>query len=234
MPQGPASQPKSDHALPAQPASTASPPAGAAALNIPASGDGPPPEKPQTTHFSVVDKWGNAVSNTYTLNGSFGSGVVVDGAGFLLNDAMDDFVAKPGAAGTDQANTIAPGRRPVSSMSPTMLLKDGKVALVIGTPGGSRIFTTLFQVMTDLYDFNMSPTDALAAMRFHHQLLPAKTIYWEPYRPITGDLAQQLQKLGYTLEEQTFEGDVQMIRIDGTTPLPVADPRGAGAARVFR
>ncbi|CAB3753699.1 gamma-glutamyltransferase family protein [Paraburkholderia humisilvae] len=226
-PQATASQPKPDQARPAQPASTPTPPPGPAASNNPASGDAPPPEKPQTTHFSVVDKWGNAVSNTYTLNGSFGSGVVVDGAGFLLNDAMDDFVAKPAGAGTDEANTIAPGRRPVSSMTPTIVLKDGKVALVIGTPGGSRIFTTIFQVMTDLYDFNLSPMDALAALRFHHQLLPPKTIYWEPYRPIAGDLAQQLQKLGYTLEEQNFEGDVQMIRIDGTTPQPAADPRGA-------
>ncbi|MFC0573140.1 gamma-glutamyltransferase [Paraburkholderia solisilvae] len=221
-----ASQPGADQPTqPAQPSGTAS--------NTPASGDAPPPEKPQTTHFSVVDKWGNAVSNTYTLNGSFGSGVVVDGGGFLLNDAMDDFVAKPGADAGDR-NTIAPGRRPVSSMTPTIVLKDGKVALVIGTPGGSRIFTTIFQVMTDLYDFHMSPADALAAMRFHHQLLPPKVIDWEPYRPITGDLAQQLKSMGYTLQGQTFDGDVQMIRIDGTTPQPAADPRGVGVARVYR
>ncbi len=190
------------------------------------------PEKTQTTHFSIVDKWGNAVSNTYTLNGSFGSGVVTDGGGFLLNDAMDDFVTKPGAAG-DDANTVAPGRRPLSSLTPTIVLKDGKVSLVIGTPGGSRIFTSIFQVMTDVYDFDMRPADALAAMRFHHQLLPPKTIYWEPYRPITGELAQQLQTLGYTLEGQSFEGDVQMIQLDGTLPQPAADPRGAGVARLF-
>jgi gamma-glutamyltranspeptidase/glutathione hydrolase len=200
------------------------------------------PEKPQTTHFSVVDKWGNAVSNTYTLDGSFGSGVVVDGGGFLLNDEMDDFVTTPraanpaGASGAsgDELNTIAPGRRPLSSMTPTLLLKDGKVALAIGTPGGSRIFTTIFQVMTDMYDFGMSPADALAAMRFHHQLLPQKTIYWEPYHPITGDLAEQLKARGYTLEGQSFNGDVQLIRIDGTTPQPAADPRGVGVARVFQ
>ncbi|HEY3597129.1 MAG TPA: gamma-glutamyltransferase [Paraburkholderia sp.] len=191
------------------------------------------PEKVQTTHFSVVDKWGNAVSNTYTLNGPFGSGVVVDGGGFLLNDEMDDFVTKPGPAGGD-ANTVAPGRRPLSSMTPTIVLKDGKVSLVIGTPGGSRIFTSIFQVMTDIDDFGMSPADAQAALRFHHQLLPPKTIYWEPYRPIAGELAEQLQALGYTLEGQSFNGDVQMIRIDGTTPQPAADPRGAGVARVFR
>jgi gamma-glutamyltranspeptidase/glutathione hydrolase len=105
---------------------------------------------------------------------------------------------------------------------------------VIGTPGGSRILTSIFQVMTDLYDFNMTPTDALAALRFHHQLLPRKTIYFEPYHPITGELAEQLQGTGYALEGQSFNGDVQMIRIDGTLPEPAADPRGAGVARVIR
>jgi gamma-glutamyltranspeptidase/glutathione hydrolase len=193
------------------------------------------PEKAQTTHFSVVDKWGNAVSNTYTLNGDFGAGVVVDGGGFLLNDAMDDFVAKPGeGAGGADVNTIAPGRRPLSSMTPTLLLKDNKAALVIGTPGGSRILTSIFQVMTNLYDFDMAPTAALAAMRFHHQLLPQKTIYFEPFYPITGELAEQLKAMGYTLEGQSFNGDVQMIRVEGTTPEPAADPRGVGVARVIR
>jgi gamma-glutamyltranspeptidase/glutathione hydrolase len=197
------------------------------------------PEKAQTTHFSVVDKWGNAVSNTYTLNGPFGSGVVVDGGGFVLNDEMDDFEAKAGQPNqfgvtSGDVNTIAPGRRPLSSMAPTILLKDGKVSLVIGTPGGSRIFTTIFQVMTDLYDFNLKPADALAAMRFHHQLLPQKTIYWEPYHPIDGELAEQLQAKGYTLQGQMFNGDVQMIRIDGTSPQPAADPRGAGVGRVIQ
>ena len=190
-------------------------------------------EKAQTTHFSVVDKWGNAVSNTYTLNGDFGSGVVVDGGGFLLNDAMDDFVTKPASTSSAEVNVVAPGRRPLSSMTPTILLKDNKVSLVIGTPGGSRILTSIFQVMTDLYDFNMSTTDALAAMRFHHQLLPQKTIYFEPYRPITGELADQLQAAGYALEGQSFNGDVQMIRIEGTTPEPAADPRGVGVGRVM-
>jgi gamma-glutamyltranspeptidase/glutathione hydrolase len=192
------------------------------------------PEKAQTTHFSVVDKWGNAVSNTYTLNGDFGSGVVVDGGGFLLNDAMDDFVTRPASASSAEVNTVAPGRRPLSSMTPTILLKDNKVSLVIGTPGGSRILTSIFQVMTDLYDFNMPPADALAAMRFHHQLLPQKTIYFEPYHPVTGELAEQLQGMGYTLEGQSFNGDVQMIRIEGTAPEPAADPRGVGVARVMR
>jgi gamma-glutamyltranspeptidase / glutathione hydrolase len=196
------------------------------------------PERAETTHFSVVDKWGNAVSNTYTLNGPFGSGVVVDNAGFALNDEMDDFVTKAGTPNqfgitSGDVNTIAPGRRPLSSMTPTIMLKDGKVSLVIGTPGGSRIFTSIFQVMTNLYDFGMPPADALAAMRFHHQLLPPKTIYAEPYHPVTGELADQLKGLGYTVEEQVFNGDVQLIRVEGTTPEPAADPRGAGVGRVI-
>ncbi len=146
-------------------------------------------EKPQTTHFSIVDHWGNAISNTYTLNGWFGSGVVVEGAGFLLNDEMDDFSAKPGApnqfgvVGGD-ANAIAPHKRPLSSMTPTILLKDGKVAMVIGTPGGSRIFTSVFQVLTDVYDFNLSLKDAQKQLRFHHQLLPENTIFTEPFAPL--------------------------------------------------
>ncbi|HEX3378509.1 MAG TPA: gamma-glutamyltransferase [Paraburkholderia sp.] len=218
---------------------------GAAPVKPGLDGGGAAAEKAQTTHFSVVDKWGNAVSNTYTLNGDFGSGVVVDGGGFLLNDAMDDFVIKPsgpGAAGASstpgaadaEPNTIGPGRRPVSSMTPTLLLKDGRIALAIGTPGGSRILTTIFQVMTNLYDFGMPPADSLAAMRFHHQLLPQKTIYFEPYRPAPDELAAQLKALGYTVEQQSFNGDVQMIRVDGTTPEPASDPRGAGVARVIR
>jgi len=210
---------------------------GAAAIK-PGLGDAPP-EKAQTTHFSVVDKWGNAVSNTTTLDGEFGSGVVVDGAGFLLNDAMDDFVTRPATSAESAAsgadlNTVLAGRRPLSSMTPTIVLKDNKVSLVIGTPGGSRILTSIFQVMTDLYDFNMTPADALAAMRFHHQLLPQKTIYFEPYRPVAGELAAQLQAMGYVLEGQSFNGDVQMIRTDGTALEPAADPRGMGVGRVIR
>jgi gamma-glutamyltranspeptidase/glutathione hydrolase len=197
------------------------------------------PEKAETTHFSVVDKWGNAVSNTYTINGYFGSGVVVSGAGFLLNDEMDDFAAKPGVpnmfgvVGSD-ANSIAPGKRPLSSMSPTILTKDGKVALAIGTPGGSRIFTTIYQVVTNLYDFNMPLTQAVAAMRFHHQLLPPNTIFWEPYAPIDGDLAKQIEAKGYVLQKQGFNGDVQAVKVNGDTPEAAADPRGRGVTRIIQ
>ncbi|CAN7609187.1 gamma-glutamyltransferase [Trinickia sp. LjRoot230] len=197
------------------------------------------PEKAETTHFSVIDKWGNAVSNTYTINGYFGSGVIAQGTGVLLNDEMDDFSAKPGVAnmfgvvGSD-ANAIEPRKRPLSSMSPTILTKDGKVALVIGTPGGSRIFTSIFQVISNIYDFKMPLKDAVSAMRFHHQLLPPNTIYWEPYKPIDGELAKQLEDMGYALQKQGFNGDIQAIEINGDTPEPAADPRGRGVTRIVQ
>lgn len=197
------------------------------------------PEKAETTHFSVIDKWGNAVSNTYTINGYFGSGVVAEGTGIVLNDEMDDFSAKPGVAnmfgvvGSD-ANAIEPKKRPLSSMSPTILTKDGKVSLVIGTPGGSRIFTSIFQVITNVYDFGMPLKEAVGAFRFHHQLLPPNTIFWEPYHPITGELAQQIEAKGYTLKGQDFSGDIQVIRVDGKSPEAAADPRGRGVTRVIR
>ncbi|NIF54281.1 gamma-glutamyltransferase [Burkholderia sp. Ax-1724] len=197
------------------------------------------PEKSETTHYSVVDKWGNAVSNTYTLNGAFGSGVVVDRAGIALNDEMDDFSSKPGVAnafgvvGAD-ANAIEPKKRPLSSMDPTILTKDGKVALVIGTPGGSRIFTSIFQVINNIYDYDMPLPDAVAAMRFHHQLLPANTIFWEPYKPIEGELAKQIEAKGYTLEGQDFVGDIQVIQVNGNRPEAATDPRGRGVARVVQ
>ncbi|MEP9326965.1 gamma-glutamyltransferase [Paraburkholderia phymatum] len=196
------------------------------------------PEKAETTHFSVVDKWGNAVSNTYTINGYFGSGVVAQGTGIVLNDEMDDFASKPGVpnmfgvVGSD-ANSIEPTKRPLSSMTPTILTKDGKVSLVIGTPGGSRIFTSIFQVINNVYDFNMPLKEAVGAMRFHHQLLPPNTIFWEPYAPIGGALAEQVEAKGYKLQAQGFNGDIQAIKIDGETPEAVSDPRGRGVTRVI-
>ncbi|MBU4434665.1 MAG: gamma-glutamyltransferase [Alphaproteobacteria bacterium] len=196
-------------------------------------------EKPQTTHFSVVDRWGNAVSNTYTLNGWFGSGVVVEGAGFLLNDEMDDFSAKPGAPNMfgvvgGSANAIAPGKRPLSSMTPTILTKAGKVAMVIGTPGGSRIFTSVFQVLADVYDFGLPLADAQKAQRFHHQLLPKDTIFFEPYAPASAELRQGLQALGYVVEDQDYNGDIEAIQVVGRTPVPAADPRARGVAVVVK
>jgi gamma-glutamyltranspeptidase/glutathione hydrolase len=197
------------------------------------------PEKAETTHFSVVDKWGNAVSNTYTINGYFGSGVIADGTGIVLNDEMDDFASKPGVpnmfgvVGSD-ANSIAPKKRPLSSMTPTILTKDDKVAMVIGTPGGSRIFTSIFQVVSNVYDFNMPLPEAVGATRFHHQLLPPNTIFQEPFHQLDPEVIKQLEAKGYTFTMQGFNGDIQAIRIDGETPEPMSDPRGRGVSRVIR
>ena len=196
-------------------------------------------EKPQTTHFSIVDRWGNAVSNTYTLNGSYGAGVVVEGAGFLLNDEMDDFSVKPGApnlygvVGGD-ANAIAPFKRPLSSMTPTILTRNGQLAMVIGTPGGSRIFTSVFQVLADVYDFNQPLPKAMAALRFHHQLLPENTIFTEPYAPLPAPLAAAMKARGYRIESQTFNGDMAAIQVTDGAPTPASDPRARGVSLVVR
>uniref|UniRef100_A0A486XIR4 Glutathione hydrolase proenzyme n=1 Tax=Rheinheimera sp. BAL341 TaxID=1708203 RepID=A0A486XIR4_9GAMM len=193
-----------------------------------------------TTHFSILDKHGNAVSNTYTLNLDFGSGVVVEGAGFLLNNEMDDFSAKTGVpnafgvVGSD-ANSIAPGKRMLSSMTPSILVKDGQVELVIGTPGGSTIFTSIFQVITNLYDYQMSLYDAVAAPRFHHQLLPKDQINIEPATPLLPEVQQALLEKGYNLHTQGWSlGDIQAIRVVGKKVEAVADPRSRGVASVFR
>jgi len=196
-------------------------------------------EKPQTTHFSVVDRWGNAVSNTYTLNGWFGSGVVVEGAGFLMNDEMDDFSAKPntpngsGVVGGD-SNAIAPGKRPLSSMTPTILTRDGQVSMVIGTPGASRIFTSIFQVLADVYDFHLPLAEAQKAFRFHHQLLPDNVIFNEPFARFPAPVVKDLEGRGYKVVEQSWNGDIEAIQIVGRTPVPAADPRARGYALVIR
>src|SRR5260221_6219662 len=195
-------------------------------------------EEPQTTQFSIVDQWGNAVSNTYTLNGPFGAGVVVEGAGFLLNDEMDDFSANPGVPNQfgvvgGSANGIAPYKRPLSSMSPTILTRDGKVTMIIGTPGGSRIFTSIFQVLVDVYDFNMPLQEALRQVPFHHQPLPGNTIYSEPYTPFSADLTRALTERGYRIEAQTFNGDIEAVQILGDKPSPASDPRGRGVSMVL-
>lgn len=198
-------------------------------------------ESHQTTHFSIVDKDGNAVSNTFTLNWDYGSGVVVQGAGFLLNDEMDDFSAKPGVANAfgvigGDANAIEPGKRMLSSMSPSLVTRNGQVTLVLGTPGGSRIFTSIFQVLNNLYDYNLPLKDAVAAQRVHHQLLPKDTIYYDSYAPLTGKVADELQAMGYTLEDQGWEmGDIQAIRVVNGKQLQTAsDPRGRGVGMVVK
>jgi len=195
-------------------------------------------EHHNTTHFSIVDRWGNAVANTYTLNAWFGSGQVVSGAGFLLNNEMDDFSARPGApndygvVGGD-ANAIAPGKRPLSTMTPTILTEHGRVAVVIGTPGGSRIATSIFQVLTNWHDFHMPLAAAVAAPRVHHQLLPPDTLFEEPYATLAPTVRAALVARGYTFVNQGFDGDIQAIVVGAAETTAVADPRGRGVARML-
>ena len=199
-------------------------------------------ESPNTTHYSIVDQWGNAVSNTYTINWDYGSGVVVGGAGFLLNNEMDDFSAKPGVPNIfgvvgNVANEIQPGKRMLSSMSPTIVLKDGEVGMVVGTPGGSTIFTTVFQVIINILDFNMTPLDAIGATRFHHQLVPADLITYSGFsidRPLSDRVINDLAEKGYRTQPHSFEyGDVQIIVKDGNSWIAASDPRDRGQSRVF-
>lgn len=187
-------------------------------------------EKPQTTHFSVMDKWGNAVANTYTLNGGYGSGVVVEGAGFLLNNEMDDFAVKSGVPNQfgvvgGEANTVQAGKRPLSSMSPTIAVKDGKPVLVLGTPGGSRIFTSVYQVLVDALDYQLPLNKAQEQGRFHHQLLPDNVIFYEASR-IPDSVADSLRSRGWKLQDGLGGGgNIQAIELIGDRPNPVSDPR---------
>ena len=199
-------------------------------------------ESPNTTHYSIVDQWGNAVSNTYTINWDYGSGVVVGGAGFLLNNEMDDFSAKPGTPNIygvvgSVANEIQPGKRMLSSMSPTIVLKDGEVEMVLGTPGGSTIFTTVFQVITNILDFGMSVEEAIGIARFHHQLVPPDLITYSGFtigQHLPKETVADLSEKGYRSEPHSFEyGDVQIIMKSGDSWIAASDPRDRGQSRVF-
>ncbi len=196
-------------------------------------------ESPHTTHFSIVDRQGMAVSNTYTINAWFGNGVVVEGAGFLLNNEMDDFSIKPGVPNYygvigREANAIAPGKRMLSSMSPTVLLEDGEPVLVIGTPGGSTIFTSVFQGIVNILDFGMSAADAAAATRFHHQLLPPELVTFSPGRPLPAATIEALEGRGYRVEPHGWEfGDLQILWRRGGQWTGGSDPRGRGESRVI-
>lgn len=170
-------------------------------------------ESTDTTHFSIVDKWGNAVSNTTTINYTFGSGVIVEGAGFILNDEMDDFSAKAGVANVfgaigGTANEIQPNKRMLSSMSPTILLKDERVDLVTGSPGGTTIISSVYQSILNVIEFKMSAKEAVDTARFHHQLWPKDQI--QHYSGIDADVIKSLHSLGYITTEKPF-GDVQLI-----------------------
>lgn len=195
-------------------------------------------ESPQTTHFSIVDQWGNAVSNTYTINWGYGNGVVVEGAGFLLNNEMDDFSTKPGVANVfgvvgGTANEIQPSKRMLSSMAPTLLLKDDEVEMVVGTPGGSTIFTSVFQAIVNIVDYDMSPQQAAAASRFHHQLLPPDLITHSVGIPLPEETKLGLEAQGYRVEPHGWEfGDLQIILNRDGELSAGSDPRGIGESRV--
>jgi gamma-glutamyltranspeptidase/glutathione hydrolase len=189
-------------------------------------------ESNETTHYSVVDKEGNAVSNTYTLNFSFGSGIVVKGAGFLLNNEMDDFSAKPGIANAygligGTANAIEPHKRMLSSMSPTIVLKDGKPFLVTGSPGGSRIITTTLQIIMNVIDHNMNIQEAVNAVRIHHQWLPDEIRVEEGF---SLDTMKLLTEMGHKVVVKETMGAAASILIDKKTLSGGNDPRRQGMA----
>ena len=199
-------------------------------------------ESPDTTHYSIVDQWGNAVSNTYTINWNYGSGVVVEGAGFLLNNEMDDFSAKPGVPNIfgvvgNVANEIQPEKRMLSSMSPTILLKDGNVEMVLGTPGGSTIFTSVFQTIVNIMDFDMSPYEAIESTRFHHQLLPPDEITYNGFtigNPLPKETISQLGEKGYKAIPHDYDfGDVQVIMREDESWIAASDPRDRGDSRII-
>ncbi|MEK7990451.1 MAG: gamma-glutamyltransferase [Thiotrichaceae bacterium] len=189
-------------------------------------------ESPETTHFSVVDKQGNAVANTYTLNFSFGSGITVAGAGFLLNNEMDDFSAKPNVPNAygligGTANAVEPHKRMLSSMSPTIVLKDNKPFLVTGSPGGSRIITTVLQVISNVVDHEMNIQEAVNAARVHHQWLPDSLFIENGLSPDTINL---LKEKGHTIETSRTMGAANSILIQHTDSNErilhgAADPR---------
>jgi len=194
-----------------------------------------PRESNDTTHFSAVDAQGNAVSNTYTLRDSYGSGVVVTGAGFFLNNVMDEFAAKAGAPNAfgypaGEANSIAPGKRPVSSQTPTIAVKGGKLAFVIGTPGGTTIPNTVLQVTLNLIDHGMNIQEAIDAPRIHHQWLP-DVVRRERYA-LAKDVLHALEAKGHKFaSEPAVIGQVHGIAVDANgVRLGGADSRGSGKA----
>ncbi len=197
-------------------------------------GDLAPYESDQTTHFSIVDKDGNAVSNTYTINFSYGSGMVADGTGVLMNNEMDDFAAKPGVPNAygligGDANAVEGGKRPLSSMSPTIVMKDGEVYMVTGSPGGSRIITTTLQVIMNVIDHGMNIAEASFAPRIHHQWLPDEIRIEDG---ISRDTIALLERLGHTVSEQSVMGSTQSILVDKESGylFGASDPRRVDAA----
>jgi gamma-glutamyltranspeptidase/glutathione hydrolase len=195
----------------------------------------PPAKEPEnTTHYSVVDADGNAIAVTTTLNGGFGSGVTVEGLGFLLNNEMDDFASKQGAPNMygliqGPANAIAPNKRPLSAMTPTIVLKDGKLFLVLGSPGGPTIITTVANVLLGVVDFGMNIQEAVNAPRFHHQWLPDSLRLERGFSP---DTVKLLEGMGHKLQRAGYWGEAECIMIDEKTGerLGGADPRSNSKA----
>ena len=186
-----------------------------------------PYESDQTTHYSVVDKAGNAVAVTYTLNTNFGSGIVAKGTGILLNNEMDDFSAKPGVANAyglvgGEANAVAAGKRPLSSMTPTLVLKDGKPTLVTGSPGGARIITTVLQTVVNTIDFGMNPAEAAATPRFHHQWTPDELRIEKGF---SADTLALLRQWGHNVAVKPSMGRTQTIQIRDGMLYGASDPR---------
>jgi gamma-glutamyltranspeptidase/glutathione hydrolase len=192
-------------------------------------------ESSQTTHYSVIDAAGNAVAVTTTLNGGYGNGQLVPGAGFLLNNEMDDFSAKPGVpnmfglVGGD-ANAIGPGKRMLSSMSPTILVRGDRTWFVTGSPGGSRIITTVLETILNVVDFGMNVQEAVDAPRFHHQWLPDRVEIERRGFPV--DVVRRLEALGHVVTVSEDMGDVHAILVDPATSLRTgaSDPRMDGLA----
>ncbi|QIR16160.1 gamma-glutamyltransferase [Shewanella aestuarii] len=191
-------------------------------------------ESPQTTHYSVVDQWGNAVSNTYTLNFSYGSGLVAQGTGILLNNEMDDFSVKPGVPNGygligGEANAVQGNKRPLSSMSPTIVMKDGKPFLVTGSPGGSRIINITLQIIMNVIDHQLNIAEASAAPRIHHQWLP--DFLWAE-RSLNNDTISLLEAKGHQVKVQQSIGSTQSIMITEQGKFGASDPRRAGSAAI--
>ena len=198
------------------------------------AGDPYPYESPDTTHFSVMDQYGNAVSNTYTLNFSYGSGIMIPGTGMLMNNEMDDFSSKPGVPNGygllgSEANSIEANKRPLSSMTPTIIFKDDKPYLVLGSPGGSRIITTVLQVALNVMEHGMNVAQAVNSPRIHHQWLPETLMIEKGFGPDTEKL---LQEKGYRLYPSSTMGSVQAILKDGEYFYGAADPRRPGSGAV--
>jgi gamma-glutamyltranspeptidase / glutathione hydrolase len=192
-------------------------------------------ESAETTHYSIVDSDGNAVSVTYTLNGVYGSGVTATGLGFLLNNEMDDFAAKPGSPNLfglvqGEANAVAPGKTPLSSMTPTVVLKDGKLYMVVGTPGGPTIINCVLQVILNVLDYHMNMQEAVDQPRIHHQWLP-DTLMAE--KTISPDTIEALKGRGHTVKALGQIGDMSAILVDGGWLQGAPDGRTEGTAKGF-